>query len=102
MLVVQADSAGVQRGIVSESKLERTVAQVYDAIGALCPGKRFTFQLAKYSAGHFIEPHDDTAYVELEDSPGAQWTRDIAVVYVTLQCYACHCFHVAMVFSLYC
>lgn len=31
--------------------------------------------------GHYIEPHDDTAYIDLEDTPGQKWTRDIAMIY---------------------
>ena len=76
-----ADRAGVSRGLVSESLLERTVAQAYSALGALHPSCQFTFQLARYTRGHFIEPHDDSAVVELDDAPGQQWTRDIAVIY---------------------
>lgn len=38
--------------------------------------------MARYTKDHYIEPHDDTAYVELDDDPtGNKWTRDIAMIY---------------------
>ena len=83
-VVAPSDTAGVERGLASSSPLEKTVAQVYDALGALCgvsESRVYTFQMARYTKGHFIEPHDDTAYIELDDTPGHKWTRDIALIY---------------------
>ena len=72
-VVAPSDTAGVTRGLASSSPLERRVAQVYDALGAVCgvsSERVYTFQMARYTKGHFIEPHDDTAYIELDDTPG--------------------------------
>jgi Rps23 Pro-64 3,4-dihydroxylase Tpa1-like proline 4-hydroxylase len=50
----------------------------------LFPHRRFTFQLARYQRGHFIEKHDDKAYVKLDDPDEdrmVSYTRDVAIIF---------------------
>ena len=62
------------RGRGGSSRAELGVRLLREAIGQLLPGRVRRLQLGRYTAGDFIEPHDDAAYVEVD---GGQWSRDV-------------------------
>lgn len=44
----------------------------------LLPEQESVFSIARYTKGHFIDPHDDNAFKEID---GTLYERDIALIY---------------------
>ena len=63
--------------------------RLFEVIASLLPNKyHYAFQAGKYSNGHFIDAHDDAAYLDVDDVKSEKGSgkailhsRDVAMVY---------------------
>jgi Rps23 Pro-64 3,4-dihydroxylase Tpa1-like proline 4-hydroxylase len=79
--VTQADddvSHNNIRHLFSSSKSFPNCGAIFNIFRRLAPSYESTFSIGNYRTGHFIDPHDDRAHVEID---GELFSRYIAAIY---------------------
>ena len=74
---------------LDDSRYKKDFKRMYEVIASLLPMKpHHAFQAGRYTRGHFIDAHDDAAYLDFPDNKGGNGggkmllhSRDIAMVY---------------------